>query len=218
MKVFRSILAVLSLSTLVTAVIFMFGEVGIWSVPYLIVHSVAFVLSLPIVVFLCKLFLKNKSASVGIVFAVIGFVLLYYVLAPVLLIAALIRYIVRIFVSPKAKESDDEISDEESRETYLTSASKAIDKILDDNNTELIVLDDGRQVTKFKQVAVITLEETVYALLSPATTKEDEEKAVAYAYAIENYPGTETLSLVPVKSRARYRAVFEAYESLLAKQ
>ena len=62
----------------------------------------------------------------------------------------------------------------------------AIEKLLDENNNENIVLfDENDNATEFEQVALIPLEDKTYAILKPVTKIKDVNDDEAFVFVLE---------------------------------
>ena len=92
-----------------------------------------------------------------------------------------------------------------------------IDKLYDTENTDNLVLyDENNKKTEFEQVAIIPLEEEVYAILKPVgdfTGVEDDEALVFKIQEID-----EEECLVIVEDETVVDQVFNAYYELLKKE
>ena len=89
-----------------------------------------------------------------------------------------------------------------------------IDKILDPDNTETIVLyDEDNQSTEFEQIAVIPLEEEVYVILQPVEGTPGVEKDEAWAFRIDEVDGEDALILL--NDKKTINRVFEEYYRLM---
>lgn len=66
----------------------------------------------------------------------------------------------------------------------------AIEKILDDNNQENVILyDEDDNPTEFEQVALIPMEDRVFVLLSPVEKTEGVDADDAFVFEIQNIDG-----------------------------
>ena len=71
-----------------------------------------------------------------------------------------------------------------------------VDRLLDENNTDPIVLfDENNKETSFEQVAVIPLEEKLYAILKPITDIAGIEEDEALVFVIEEIDDEDCLVL-----------------------
>ena len=91
----------------------------------------------------------------------------------------------------------------------------AIDKLIDENNNDNIVLyNEKGEATEFEQVAIIPYGGKIYALLSLATPTDDISEDEGFVFSIDtSEEGKKTLSLVT--DDAVIDAVFKVYEDLL---
>lgn len=105
-------------------------------------------------------------------------------------------------------------AEEWKKKIYMRSESRAVARILNDDDTGDIILDDGVNLTRYRQVALIKLEGERYALLSPYG-KSHLSKSFVHAYLIGTYPDTGAPSLTPVSDGGLYDRVFAQYKALL---
>ena len=69
-----------------------------------------------------------------------------------------------------------------------------IDKLLDENNTEPFILyDENNKEVKFEQVAVIPLQEKIYAILKPITHVVGVGEDEALVFVVEEIEGEDCL-------------------------
>ena len=89
-----------------------------------------------------------------------------------------------------------------------------IDILLDEDNDENIVLynEDG-QAYEFEQVAIIPLNENIYAILKPATYLENISDDEAIVFRVKEFEGEYTLIVETDEEVAE--AVFDEYYMLL---
>ena len=93
----------------------------------------------------------------------------------------------------------------------------AIDKILDEENTENIFLyDEDDNEMEFEQVALIPMEEKIYVILAPVTEMEGVGPDEGVVFVIEEIDGEEVLSIVT--EDAVIDEVFGEYEKLLEEE
>ena len=115
----------------------------------------------------------------------------------------------------EARRLEAKRSDEEShKRIYMRSEARAVARILDDSDRGDIMLDDGVTLTRFHQVALITLSGARYALLSPYG-KSHMAQNVAQAYLIDTYPDTGTPSLTLVTDGELNSRIYAKYLELL---
>ena len=157
----------------------------------------------------------------GKIFLGIFFFLLGTVLFPFFLIGSIFGRIYRLRTSPDDRKIGaryaEEVAKEINRDLWIASSKVAIDKILDKSYTGLIRLDDGEDISFYRQVSLIKSAGRTYVLLSPADESSDDE-GVALAFAIAPYPGTEEISLVKVTNENLYRRIYSIYDSMLAER
>ena len=93
----------------------------------------------------------------------------------------------------------------------------AIDALFDENNSENIVLyNEKEEPIEFEQIAVIPINENVYAILKPAKPIEGVADDEAFAFEIVDVDGEESLNLV--EDEKIIDSVFEQYDKLLAEE
>lgn len=223
MKIFKVALRIasilLSACVLTIGVLLLMREPNIFTLKYLVLNCAGYLLILPIVIGLCNLSAKSGVSSFagGWLLYPLYFILAFALVAPLLLVGILIHIIgICRSLGNKERRLDEhhKIREDERKRIYLRSAAKALQKILDKEDSGDVILDDGEKYMRFKQVALIRLGEKQYALLSPVR-EGDKASAVAYAYAIDPYPGTTILSLLPINNERLYRRIYAAYEQLL---
>lgn len=72
----------------------------------------------------------------------------------------------------------------------------AIEKLLDENNNENIVLfDENDNATEFEQVALIPLEDKTYAILKPVTKIKDVNDDEAFVFVLEEGEDEDVLEI-----------------------
>lgn len=92
-----------------------------------------------------------------------------------------------------------------------------IDKILDENNSDPVVLyDENNKETKFEQVAVIPLDEKLYVLLKPITKIAGVNDDEALVFVIEEIEDEDCL--VIVDNMEIVNKVFDEYYALLREE
>lgn len=92
-----------------------------------------------------------------------------------------------------------------------------IDKLYDTENTDNLVLyDENNKKTEFEQVAIIPLEEDVYAILKPVGDFAGVEEDEALVFKIQEIDEEECL--VIVEDETVVDQVFNAYYELLKKE
>ena len=92
-----------------------------------------------------------------------------------------------------------------------------IDKLYDTENTDNLVLyDENNKKTEFEQVAIIPLEEDVYAILKPVGDFTGVEEDEALVFKIQEIDEEECL--VIVEDETVVDQVFNAYYELLKKE
>lgn len=92
-----------------------------------------------------------------------------------------------------------------------------IDMLLDENNTDPIVLyNENNEEISFEQIALIPLDEQVYAILKPLGDFEGvgEDEALVFTIAEEDGEGV----LVVEDREEIIDAVFEEYYAMLAEE
>lgn len=90
-----------------------------------------------------------------------------------------------------------------------------IDKILDDNNCENIVLyDENNKETEFSQIAVIPSDEKIYAILKPITQIDGVSDDEALLFVIDEIDGDDCLILVD--DQKIIDEIFDIYYNLLS--
>jgi len=97
-----------------------------------------------------------------------------------------------------------------------------IDLLLDENNSENIVLyDEKNKRTTFEQVAIIPIKDVIYAILKPVDKISGVEDDQALVFVIEELDGESCLSLVDDDNEDNNKIideVFEQYYELLRKE
>lgn len=89
-----------------------------------------------------------------------------------------------------------------------------IELLLDETNTDNIKLyDDNNKETEFEQVAIIPIEEKIYAILKPVTVIEGIADDEALVFVIEEVDDEEVL--VIVEDEDLVDKVFDEYYDLL---
>lgn len=92
-----------------------------------------------------------------------------------------------------------------------------IEMLLDENNDENIVLfDEKNNETEFEQVAIIPVEEKVYAILKPVAPMEGLDDDQALVFGIEEIDDEDCLVLED--DEEVIDVVFDAYYALLREQ
>ena len=92
-----------------------------------------------------------------------------------------------------------------------------IDKILDENNSDPIVLyDENNKETKFEQVAVIPLDEKLYVLLKPITKIAGVNDDEALVFKVSRGENGEDKFEIELDDEI-IDAIFEEYNRLLDK-
>ena len=91
----------------------------------------------------------------------------------------------------------------------------AIEQLLDENNTDPIILyDENDQEVEFEQIAIIPLNDSLYAILKPVEEMEGVAEDEAVVFALEtDEEGDEVLSVV--EDDAEIDAVFDEYYKML---
>ena len=90
-----------------------------------------------------------------------------------------------------------------------------IEKILDENNEDNIILyDDENNAVEFEQLAVIPMDDSVYVLLAPVTPMEGVGEDEAVVFVIEEDEDGEALLSLVIEDDV-IDAVFGEYEALL---
>lgn len=161
------------------------------------------------------------SGPAGKFFLGIFYFILGTILSPFLLIGSIFGRLYRLRTSPEDRrvgaDFAEDVAEEINRDLWLSSSKIAIDKILDKGYTGLIRLDDGIEVSYYRQVSLIKSAGRTYVLLSPSDEDSDDE-GVAIAFAIAPYPGTEQTSLVRVTNENLYKRIYSIYDSMLAER
>ena len=92
-----------------------------------------------------------------------------------------------------------------------------IEKLLDENNNDNIILyDENNNQTEFEQVAIIPLNDKLYAILKPATKIEGVNEDEALVFVLEETDDEE--SLVICDDFKVVDKVFEEYYKLLREE
>ena len=91
----------------------------------------------------------------------------------------------------------------------------AIEQLLDENNTDPIILyDENDQEVEFEQIAIIPLNDSLYAILKPVEEMEGVAEDEAIVFALEtDEEGDEVLSVV--EDEKEIDAVFDEYYKML---
>lgn len=93
----------------------------------------------------------------------------------------------------------------------------AIDKILDEENDDPVVLyDENGDEVQFDQVAVIPIDEVVYVILCPITPMEGVGEDEGVVFSIDEKDGEECLTLITEEDIID--KVFAEYEALVAEE
>ncbi len=93
----------------------------------------------------------------------------------------------------------------------------AIDKLLDENSTENIVLYDvDNKPTEFEQIAVIPLNKKIYALLHPVEETVGIKRDEALVFEIDEIEGEDVLKLI-ADEEVIFK-VFQIYYDMLLEQ
>lgn len=92
-----------------------------------------------------------------------------------------------------------------------------IEKLLDEENSDNIVLvgEDGKEV-EFIQIALIPIDEKVYAILQPVELFDDMEDDEAFVFSVEDIDGEDAIVLVSDEDVVSQ--VFSQYYELLDQQ
>lgn len=91
----------------------------------------------------------------------------------------------------------------------------AIEQLLDENNTDPIILyDEDDKEVKFEQIAIIPLNDSLYAILKPMEEMEGvaEDEAIVFAFETDE-ESDEVLTVV--EDDAVIDAVFDEYYKLI---
>ncbi len=218
MKIFKLILRLIAIGLCITLLVLgtllLIDEATPFTLNYLILCSLGYVVVFHSVIRFSA-FMAHRGVSSWILYPL--WYIAAFALTPLLLAIDVILHAIGIFAlfyDGQARLAERrEIREDERRYIYIRSAKRAISKITDEDDRGDIILDDGERMTRFKQVALVSLGGKRYALLSPVSDAAADRKA--YAYAIDIYPGTSELSLLPVTNEKLYRRIYEAYEQLL---
>ena len=93
----------------------------------------------------------------------------------------------------------------------------AIDALFDENNTDNIVLyNEKEEPVEFEQIAIIPIEENVYAILKPVAEIEGVKEDEAFAFEIVTVDDEESLRLV--EDEKVIDKVFAEYDKLVDEQ
>lgn len=91
-----------------------------------------------------------------------------------------------------------------------------IEKILDENNCDNIILyDEDENAVEFEQVAVIPMNDAIYVILVPVTEMEGVGEDEGVVFVIEEDEDNEPLLSIVVEDDV-VDAVFAEYEKLVA--
>ena len=174
------------------------------SLEYLISHGVIFVVALPLFLPMCiKAARLTEKAMIGV--ALFGVGLLLSPLALIIVTVYSIVITVRGYID-SAPKPDLSLT---SLEIYRYSMHRAAEKLLDDNFDEDITVDDGEEIRRYRQIALIEDSEDKYALLCPI----DTDDGTAYAFLIDKENGLYTLTHVTDKTL--YSRLYRKYKRLL---
>ena len=92
-----------------------------------------------------------------------------------------------------------------------------IDMLFDENNKDNIVLyDDQNNEVEFEQIALIPIEEKIYAILRPLGGEEPLAEDEALVFAIEEVEDEDVL--IPEENEDVVNQVFDKYYELLKEQ
>jgi len=92
-----------------------------------------------------------------------------------------------------------------------------IDMLFDENNKDNIVLyDDQNNEVEFEQIALIPVDEKIYAILRPLGGEEPLAEDEAMVFAIEEVEDEDVL--IPEENEAVVDQVFDKYYELLKEQ
>ncbi len=208
----RVLYLILSIATIVAGINIFFLEENHTFIAYLVIHSLCFLLSIPLLICVNKwVARRTKKAALARIIAVIFSL---YLVAPVTMLISFVREFVALVRGIGTRSGDRiEYSVSERREIYHISAAAALESILDPTTARDVTLDDGITTMTLKQVATVDCLGKRYALLAEA--KEDGE-GYTYAYEIRPRDGRDgALTLIPVVDEKTYRAVYSAYKQLL---
>lgn len=90
----------------------------------------------------------------------------------------------------------------------------AIEALFDENNSENIILyNEKEEPVEFEQIAVIPLEEKIYAILKPTMEIEGVKDDEAFAFEIVEIDGVPNLRLE--EDEKVIDQVFDAYDKLV---
>ncbi len=99
----------------------------------------------------------------------------------------------------------------------MTQQKSAIEMLLDENNTDnLFLFNEFDELVEFEQIAVIPLEEKVFAILCPVEPLEGMEQDEGLVFAIEEIDNEDCL--VIVEDADTINAVFDLYYKLLEEE
>lgn len=206
---------VLALATIIAGINVFMLDAGLVVMAYIIVHSIAYLLSAPLLIGVGKGILRRAKRKTAVAY-VIAAVLALYLVAPVTLVISFIGVFASIVgrIEKRQRKNRIEYTAEERREIYHLSAAAALESILDPTTAKDVVLDDGITTMTLKQVATVDCLGKKYALLAPVG--ENGEARYTCAYEIRPRDGESgALTLIPVVDEQIYRAVYEAYKRLI---
>ena len=97
-----------------------------------------------------------------------------------------------------------------SKRRYLTTATVALEKILDDDNDEDVFIDDGKVSMKLRQKGVMKSKDGgLYAFLNPILPNVDKNTVIVYEIGDDDETGWSTL--IPVTDEEEYARLVEEY-------
>ena len=92
-----------------------------------------------------------------------------------------------------------------------------VEKLFDENNDDIIELEqEGGNIVKFEQIALVPIENKTYAILKPVQTMEGIAEDEALVFVIEEIDDEDCL--VIVEEDAIVDAVFEEYYKMLKEE
>lgn len=184
-----------------------------------VILGIAFILALSTIIRFVARCVRYRGFVGTLLIGLLAFVFAT-ALTPIFLVISIFGRLGRLFCPHKAKPGArfaEDVREEINRDIWIASSQVAIKRILDREYDDDIKLDDGTEVTSYKQVALVRLSGRRYVLLSPIN-EETEAVGDALAYAITSYPGTDSEALVLVENESLYRRIYSVYDSLLAER
>lgn len=203
---------------LISFYICFFGKSDYTTAQYLITKLVSIPVSLYSTLALVKFINRRKiSATTRGKITIALIYLLSFLFSSLMLVANVILYamhIIRIVTNHDHRAAEAKRSTDESHKMiYMRSEARAIARILSENDSGDIMLDDGVNLTRYRQIALIDLDGERYALLSPYR-KSHLVASSAHIYLIGTYPDTGAPSLSLITDDGLYDRVYTQYKLL----